>query len=162
MLKLFIFLILSALYAAADDRVEVYATNMDTQANIITAEGEVVVVYQDYYLSAKKAIYNRDSGELELFENIHATQGENIRFLGQYAKLNIAQKERTFKPFYMLEQSADVWLSGANGYSKESDIDIKSGVMSGCDPNNPLWKMEFTSSEYNTDTMWLNLYNARI
>ncbi|MEK6660231.1 MAG: LPS-assembly protein LptD, partial [Campylobacterota bacterium] len=162
MLKLFIFLIVFAVYAAGNDKVEVYATKMDTTDNIITAEGEVVVVYQDYYLSAKRAIYNRNSGELELFENIRAAQGENIKLLGEYAKLNIAEKERTFKPFYMLEQKSDVWLSGAKGYAKDTDVNVKSGVMSGCDPNNPLWKMEFTSSDYDTDTMWLNLYNARI
>jgi len=162
MLKLFIFLIIFAVYAAGNDRVEVYATKMDTKDNIIIAEGEVVVVYQDYYLSAKRAIYDRNSGELELFGNIRAAQGENIQLLGEYAKLNIAEKERTFKPFYMLEQKSDVWLSGAKGYAKDADVNVKSGVMSGCDPNNPLWKMEFTSSDYNTDTMWLNLYNARI
>ena len=162
MLKLLITIAMLALSLLGNERVEVYATSIDTKDNILSAEGEVVVVYQDYYLSAKKALYDKNSGELELFENIHATQGENVRFLGEYAKLNIAQKERTFEPFYMLEQSADVWLSGTKGRSKESDIDVNSGMMSGCDPNNPLWKMEFTSSDYNTDSMWLNLYNARI
>lgn len=163
MLKLLLLLAIFTLYAVADDRaVEVYATSMSTQGDIVKADGEVVVIYQDYFLSAKRAIYNKESGELELFENISATQGSNVRFLGQYAKLNIAQKERSFKPFYMLEERSEVWLSGAESYSKESDIDIRSGVMSGCDPNNSLWKMEFTSSEYNTETMWLNLYNARI
>ncbi|MDD5400798.1 MAG: LPS-assembly protein LptD [Sulfurimonas sp.] len=162
MLKLFIFLIIFAVYAAGDNRVEIYATKMDTKDNIITAEGEVVIVYQDYYLSAKRAIYDRNSGELELFENIRASQGVNIKLLGEYAKLNIAEKERTFKPFYMLEKKSDVWLSGVKGYAKDTDINVKSGLMSGCDPNNPLWKMEFTSSDYDTDTMWLSLYNARI
>lgn len=162
MLKLFLFLTIFALYAWGEARVEVYATQMDTKDNIITAAGEVAVVYQDYYLSAKRIRYDKNSGELELFENIHAIQGESMKFLGDYAKLNIAQKERTFKPFYMLEESSDVWLSGAKGYAKDTQIDVTSGVMSGCDSNNPLWKMEFTSSSYDTDSMWLNLYNARI
>lgn len=165
MFKLFIFLIIFITHLIGDDikdKVEVYATTMETKDNIVTAGGEVVVVYQDYHLSAKRAIYDRNSGELELFGNIRASQGENIKLLGEYAKLNIAKKERTFKPFYMLEKTSDVWLSGANSYAKDIEVEVESGVMSGCDPNNPLWKIEFTSSEYNTDTMWLNLYNARI
>ena len=162
MLKLFIFFILLVTYIVGDDRVEVYATTMDTKDNIVMADGEVVVIYQDYHLTAKRATYNRESGELELFGNIRATQGESIKLLGEYAKLNIAQKERLFKPFYMLEQTSNVWLSAAEGYSKDGNLSIKSGVMSGCDPNKPLWKMEFTSSDYNSETMWLNIYNARI
>jgi LPS-assembly protein len=165
MFKLFIFLILFVTYVVGEDvndRVEVFATTMDTKDNIVTADGEVVVVYKDYQLSAKRARYDRNNGELELFGNIRASQGENIKLLGEYAKLNIANKERTFRPFFMLEKTSDVWLSGDNGYAKDKDVEVTSGVMSGCDPNNPLWKMEFTSSEYNTDTMWLNLYNARL
>lgn len=145
-----------------DDKVEIYATSMDTKNNVVVADGEVVVIYRDYILNAKKAIYDRNTANLELFGNIRANQGSNIKLLGEYARLNIAQKERVFKPFYMLEQTADVWLSGDEGRAKDVDVDIISGVTSGCDPNNPLWKMEFTSSDYNTDTMWLNLYNTRI
>lgn len=162
MLKLLLFLTIIATYIAADDKVEVYATSMDTKDNIVTADGEVVVIYQDYQLSAKKAVYDRNNGELELFGNIRANQGDNVKLLGEYAKLNIAKKERTFKPFYMLEQTSDVWISGDGSYAKDVEVDVDTGVMSGCDPNDPIWKMEFTSSDYNTDTMWLNLYNARI
>lgn len=163
MSKAVLFLLFFAASVWADDaKVEVFATTMDTQENIVTANGDVVVIYQDYHLSAKKARYDRNSGDLELFGNIAASQGENIKLLGEYAKLNIANKERTFQPFFMLEKTSDVWLSGDEGYAKDTDVEVTSGVMSGCDPNNPLWKMEFTSSEYNTDTMWLNLYNTRI
>lgn len=162
MFKLLILFIIAVASVGADDRVEVYATTMETKDNIVIAEGDVVVIYHDYHLRAKRAIYNRNSGELELFENIRATQGESIKLLGEYAKLNIAQKERMFKPFYMLEKKSDVWISGGESHSKDNNLNLKSGVVSGCDPNNPLWKMEFTSSDYNTDTMWLNLYNARI
>lgn len=146
----------------AGEKVEIYAAKMDTKDNIVTADGDVVVVYQDYQISAKKAIYDRDNSDLELFGNIRASKGENIRLLGEYARLNLAKKEREFKPFYMLEQTADVWLSGSKSTAKEEKVDVTGGVMSGCDPNDPLWKMEFSSSDYNTDTMWLNLYNARI
>jgi len=143
-------------------KVEVYATSMDTKDNVVTAKDDVVVVYKDYHLSAKKAIYDRNTGLLELFENVRATKGDNIQILGDYAKLNIAQKERSFKPFYMLEKTSNVWMSGCESYAKDMEVNIKSGVMSGCDQNDPFWTMEFSSADYNTDTMWLDLYNARI
>jgi LPS-assembly protein len=161
MFKFFLFFIILTSFLNGDDKVEIYATTMDTKDNIVKAHGEVVVIYQDYHLSAQRAIYNKNSGELELFENIHATKGNNIKLLGSYAKLNIAKKERTFRPFYMVEQTSNVWISGAKSFANDVKVEIDSGVMSGCDPNDPLWKMEFSSSDYNTDTMWLNLYNAK-
>ena len=162
MFKFFLFFIILTSLLNGDDKVEVYATTIDTKNNVVKARGEVVVIYQDYHLSAQRAVYDRNSGELELFGNIRAAKGDNIKLLGDYAKLNIAEKERTFKPFYMLEQDSNVWISGSKSFAKDVEIEIESGVMSGCNPNDPLWTMEFSSADYNTDTMWLELYNARI
>jgi len=49
---------------------------------------------------------------LELFGNVRVTQGENYKILGKYARLNIKEKTREFKPFYMLEKTSKVWMSG--------------------------------------------------
>ena len=173
MFKLLIFVLLSSLvsvYATGlvkNEKVEVYSTSMDTKDNIIKAYGEVIVVYKDYHLSADKAVYNKNTGILELFDNVIANQSGkngNGQLLGDYAKLNISQKERSFKPFYMIQEvgSEELWISGCESVAKDVDVDIKSGVLSGCNPVDPLWTMEFSSAEYNTDSMWLDLYNARI
>jgi len=146
----------------ADSKVEIYATSMDSQNNIVEAYNGVTVVYKDYFLTAKKAKYNRNNGVLELFGNVRATKGKNYKFLGKYAKLDISKKERTFKPFFMLEKKSQVWISADEGCAKDKDYDIESGVLSGCDPNDPLWKLQFSSSDYNSDDMWLSLYNTRI
>ena len=162
MFKLFYYLLLLVSLLQANDKVEIYATSLETKDNLVHADGEVVVIYQDYYLNANRAIYDKSSGLLELFDNVRATHGKDYKILGNYAKLNISKKERTFKPFFMLEKQSNVWLSAKSGCSQDIDIDIESGILSGCNPNNPLWKMEFTSSEYNTEDKWLNLYNTRI
>ena len=162
MYKLLILLLIAITVVNADEKVEIYATSVDTQGSIVSATGDVAVVYQGYYLSASKAIYNRESGELELFENVRANQGNEYKLLGNHAKLNIKNKEKSFQPFYMLEKSSQVWISGDSCKAKGSDFDIESGVVSGCNPTDPLWKIEFSSSDYNTDSKWLNLYNARL
>lgn len=158
---LYIFILLFSLLNA-DDKVEIFAASMDSKNNIVKASGDVVVVYKDYQISAKRAIYNRDSGELELFDNIRASQGIKYQLLGNYAKLNIQKKEKSFKPFFMLDKKSQAWISADEGCAVDKDFDIDSGVMSGCDPTNPLWTMEFTSSNYNSDSKWLNLYNTVI
>ena len=146
----------------ASDKVEIYANSLTSQDNIVKVRGGVTVVYKDYFLTAKEATYNKDTGDLELVDNIRVSFKENYRILGNYAKLNIQRKEKLFKPFYMLEKSSNVWMSGVEGSAKDKDITIQSGVISGCNQLNPLWKMEFSSSYYNADSKWIDLYNTTL
>ena len=146
----------------ASDKVEIFASTLNIDGDIIKAEDGVVVSYKDYLLSSKSAVYNKKNGDLELFGNIKATYFDGYRVLGNYARLNIIKKEKLFKPFYILDKKTDVWISAKEGCSKDKYIDIKSGIVSGCNQNNPLWKMEFSSSDYNSQTKWLNLYNTTL
>ncbi|MFT5661032.1 MAG: LPS-assembly protein [Sulfurimonas sp.] len=162
MYKLLFLFFLTLLNISANEKIEIYATKVETKDGIVNASGDVAVVYKGYYLSASKAIYNKNTGELELIDDVRANQGNEYKLLGNHAKLNIKTKEKSFQPFYMLEKESKVWISGDSCKAKDNDFDIASGVVSGCNPNDPLWKIEFSSSEYNTESKWLNLYNARL
>jgi len=159
------FLLLSLLYcscAFAGDKVEIYASSLSSQDNTIEADGGVTVIYKEYFLTADRARYNKNTGDLELFDNIRANHAGKYKILGKYARLNLAKKERVFQPFYMIDNSSQVWMSGAKGSTKNDNIDLKKGIVSGCNPIDPLWTMEFSSSDYNAKTKWLNLYNTRL
>jgi len=158
---LFLFLFLCA-YAFAGDKIEIYASKLTSGHDTVNASGGVSVIYKDYVLTADRARYDKKTGELELFDNIRANHAGKYKVLGKYAKLNIAKKERFFQPFYMVDKRSDVWMSGNEGKANEDEIDISSGVVSGCNPLDPLWTMEFSSSDYNTESMWINLYNMRL
>ena len=159
-LLIFLLFLFSLSLHAEDKKIEIYAGDLITQHNIIKISKEVTVVYGDYILVAKRATYNKNTGELELFEDVKVINKNKYKILGKYAKLNIKKKKRTFKPFYLLDNASQVWLSGDKGCALNKDIDISSGVVSGCDPKNPLWQIEFSSSDYNSKTKWLNIYNA--
>ena len=146
----------------AGDKIEIYATSMESKDSIVYAKDGVSVVYKDYYLTADSAIYNRKTGDLELIGNVRVSSQNKYKILGDKAKLNLAKKERVFKPFFMLENESEIWISADEGCGKNQDLDIKSGIISGCDPIDPLWKIEFSSSSYNTDSKWLQLYSARM
>ncbi len=161
MLKLLLFLFIFILSLYGEDKVEIYSSNLQTQDQIVTATGGVTVVYKEYFVTANRAIYNRTSGDLELFDNIRVYNGLKYKILGEYAKLNIAKKERSFAPFYMRDEKTDLWMSARNGETKDTLINIDSGTLSGCDPFHPKWKMEFSSLDHDTAKKWTNIYNAR-
>ena len=162
MLKLVLFFLLFSTYVFGVERVEIYATKMDSKENTVYAHGEVNVIYKDYFISAEEAKYDRKSGDLELFKNIRITQGKSYKIIGAYARMNIKDKTREFKPFYMLEKQSNTWISGKKSVAINKDLDVESGMLSGCDPIDPLWKMQFSSSTYDQNSKWLNLYNTRL
>ena len=162
MLKFLLYISLTIITVLNASKVEIYAPSLSSEKGIVHIDGGIAVTYEEYLLTANRAVYNKGTGDLELFDNIRATYKDNYRILGNYAKLNIKKKEKIFKPFYMLEKSSNVWISGDEGCSQDKDIQIKAGIISGCNQNNPLWKMEFSSSDYNSDSKWINLYNTTL
>ncbi|QOP46331.1 LPS-assembly protein LptD [Sulfurimonas paralvinellae] len=155
-----LFLLFVSLHAG--DKVEIYASKLTSHDEVVSAAGGVSVIYKDYVITADRARYDKKTGELELFENIRANSAGKYKVLGKYARLNLAKKEKLFRPFYMIDNKSDVWMSGDEGKADNAEIDISSGVVSGCNPIDPLWTMEFSSSDYNTESKWINLYNMRL
>jgi len=159
--KLLLFLLILVV-SVESKQIEVFASQVSASGNTLYAEGDVVVLYDDIYLSAQRAVLDKNSSDIELFGHIFAMQGSDLNFLGDYAHLNLNASTREFSPFYLYEKSFDVWLSTANANANPNKIDLKSGILSGCDPKKPLWKILFSSADYNLQSKWVNAYNARL
>lgn len=144
------------------NRVELYATTIDSNGSVLHASGDVLVLFEDQYLSADRISYDREKGELELFDNIVVMQGSDYFGLGEYAHYNLQQKDRTLTPFYLTDRESQVWLSCEKAHALDRDFELESGVMSGCNPTDPLWTVHFSSSDFNSESKWLNIYNARL
>ena len=157
----FVLLVCFGLYGEnGQKKIEIFATEFKSKGDILYLSNGVTIVYGDYILNSKRAKYDKNTKILELFGNIKVTSHNKYKILGKYAKLDLKNKTREFKPFFMLERESDVWLSSECSNIDKKYIDIDSGVVSGCDPIDPLWQIEFSSSSYHRDTKWLNLYNA--
>jgi LPS-assembly protein len=157
-----ILLIFVSVSGASEDRVEIYAASIESNATHLMAKGSVMVIYKDHYLSATEATYDREHKILELFGNITAMQGSVYHALGEYAKMDIDKEERIFAPFYMIDKSSKVWMSTAQAKGEGKSFTLGEGMISGCNPNDPLWKIYYSSSDYNSQTRWMNVYNARL
>lgn len=162
----YLLLVLSTLLLAVEgptgDRVEMFATRIDSNDTTIHAYDDVIVLHDDEYLSAREATYDREAEVLELFGNITMMRGADHYAIGEHATYHLKDKERDIAPFYMTDKKSQVWLSCGSVHAKEELFDLESGMLSGCEPNDPLWKLYFSSSDYDTQTKWLNLYNIRL
>ena len=162
MFKFFFSLLLLTLSLFGADKVDIYASKMVSKGEMVEASDGVTVTYKSYIITADRLLYNRKSSELELFNNIRVSNGAKYKMLGKYAKLNIAKKEKFFKPFFMLDKKTNLWMSANDGKEKDTLLTIHSGTLSGCNPLSPKWKIEYSSLNYNSEDKWTNVYNARL
>jgi len=145
----------------AKDHVEFYAKDVNQEGSKITAEGDVFIIFEDVYMTADRATYDKNSTELELFGNVVTLKGSEYQMMGEHVKLNMKNKKREIAPFFMIEKESKLWVSAQKTSTCEETFNIEQGVVSGCNPDNPMWEIYFSSSDYNEETKWLNLYNAR-
>jgi len=160
MLRFLLLLALVLTALRADRQIEFFATRLDSNLSGVHATGDVLVLYQDYYLSAKEAYYDRNTSTLELFGNIVAMEGSDYFAMGDYVRLDVAKKSREFSPFFMLDRHTDVWMSSLCSGAEDKDFKVDKGMISGCDPNDPLWVLYFSSADFDSETRWMNVYNA--
>ncbi|MDP1785052.1 MAG: LPS assembly protein LptD [Sulfuricurvum sp.] len=145
-----------------EDRVELFGLNADTNGSVVTAYGNPVMTYQDKILTAERLSYDRNSSIVEAEGNVSVFQKATYHVISDYSKVNMDTDARQSKPFYMIDHQTGLWVSTAQSDACESQIDLSSGMVSGCNSTDPLWKIRFSSADYNTDKMWMNLYNARL
>ncbi len=162
----YLLLVLSTALLAAEepkgDRVEIFATSIDSNETTLHAYDDVIVLHDDQYLSANEAIYDREKEELELIGNITVMQGADYYAIGEYAKYDLTTQAQNISPFYMTDKKSKVWMSCSEVQSKGDLLDLDGGMLSGCDPDDPLWELYFSSLDYDKETKWLNIYNARL
>lgn len=161
MLRAFLLFISITLALFAADQVEFYAKKLYNENSKVVAEGDVLVIYQGSYITADKATYDKNSTELELFGNVVVLKGSEYQLLGEHVKFNMQDKNREISPFYMLEKETKLWISAQKTSTCKDTFNIEKGIVSGCNPDDPMWEIYFSSSDYNETTKWINLYNAR-
>lgn len=149
-------------YLWGSERVELFGTLADANGSKAHIVGNPVAAYQDQLLSAQELFYDRNTSIVEAYGNVNAYKAGQYHAISDYSKLNIDEDTRYSKPYYMIDQLSGVWMSTAEATGCQNEISLESGMVSGCDSNDPLWKIRFSSADYDTEAMWVNLYNARL
>ncbi|MEW5831545.1 MAG: LPS assembly protein LptD [Campylobacterota bacterium] len=144
------------------DRVELVGTHADMNGSTAYAGGNPVMLYQDQIMSAEEMFYDKNTTVVEAKGSVNVFKANQYHIISDYARYNLTTDKRYSKPYYMLDQASGNWLSTEEAEACENEIDLSSGAVSGCESTDPLWKIRFSSANYDTEAMWLNLFNARL
>ncbi|MDD3596874.1 putative LPS assembly protein LptD, partial [Sulfuricurvum sp.] len=145
-----------------NDRVELYGTAADANGSLAHADGDPVILYQDQILSADKLTYDNNTSVIEATGSVNVFKGGQYHVISDYSRVDLLNDTYFAKPYYMFDQVSEAWMSTEEAQGCKNEIDLSSGAVSGCNSADPLWKIRFSSADYDTDAMWVNLYNARL
>lgn len=162
MRKTFFLSVVSASVVLGGEQVEIFTSQVDVNGSVVNATTHPTLIYQDQILSAETIAYDRNSSVVEAFGHVNAFKSGQYHAISEYSRLNLDKDTRYSKPYYALDTSSGVWMSTDEATGCKNTIDLASGMVSGCDSTDPLWTLHFTSADYNTEAMWVNIYNAQL
>ena len=153
---------MQTLYAEDEkNKIEVTAKHLDTTETTVKATDGVVVYYQDSVIKASSAFYDKKTKLLVLDGNV-----EMIGYMGtkehiKHLEIQTETKEVTFEELFFVSEN-DVWLFSDTAKRHEGNYTFGRSMLSSCDVNDPLWKMAFSHSLYDSEEKYMKVYDAKV
>ncbi len=161
MLRVFLLLIFSICFLDAQMRnVELLADNVKKDGNFVRASGGVVVYAQSYFITARRAVYDEISGDLELFDDVSVISEDSDSIKSDYIKLNIQDRKGDFRSFFIYNNQKDVWIDCKSASLDKKFYMTKNSIISSCNAQEPDWKIAFSKGRLDKKTRFLQLYNV--
>ena len=144
------------------EKLQLVAKDVDTKNNIITAVGDVVAYSPTYYLSSDKMVYDKDREILELFDNVLIIKDNKIQTQSNYAYVDMKNDIINQDPVFLMDNSSNIWSNSKEANKDKDLITLEDSILSSCDCIDPIWSIRSSSSDYDTEAMWMNTYNPRL
>ena len=144
------------------EKLQLVAKDVDTKNNIITAAGDVVAYSPTYYLSSDKMVYDKDKEILELFDNVLIIKDNKIQTQSNYAFVDMKNDIINQDPVFLMDNTSNIWSNSKEANKDKDVITLENSILSSCDCIDPIWSIRSSSSDYDTEAMWMNTYNPRL
>ena len=150
------------LSAASDKgKIEITAKHVDSVENIVTAKDNVVVYYEDSVIKASSATYDKSKKLLVLDGDIEMIGYKGTKEHSNHIEIYTDTQEVTFDELFLMSQN-DVWLFTEDAHKKDTNYTLGTSVISSCDITDPLWKMSFSRSFFDSEAQYMKIYNAKM
>ena len=161
-LLIFSITVLSAESFMQDNYLQIVAQDLETKKDVVTANGNVLVYSKNYYITANKLIYDKNSTKLELFGDVNIVKNDETASFSQYLFIDVKNELKTIKPMLLLDKKSKLWFNSSNAKNTQDYFELENSTLSSCDCKDPAWSIGFSSGDYNTSKKWINTYNATL
>ncbi len=164
-LSFFMALSLSAtlLYASGDEtgNIEVTAKHVEGTNTTLFARDGVVVYYRDSVIHADKAVYNKETHQLVLDGHVEMIGYKGTKEHTSHMEINTKTDKVVFKELFFTNEN-DIWLLTNDAMRTKAVYTFGTSMLSSCDINDPLWKMLFSRSIYDSQAQYMKIYDASL
>jgi len=143
------------------NKIEVSAKHVESTKTTVTAKDGVVVYYQDSVIRADTASYNKETKILVLDGRVEMIGYQGTKEHTDHMEIDTQTNEVKFEKLFFASQN-DIWLYSDKARRSEGNYTLGNSVLSSCDANDPLWKMAFERSHYDSEEEYMKVYNAKI
>jgi len=164
MLRFFALLLLFIVTLCAEgigEQVEVVAKTVKSTKTTVSGSGGVVVYYGDSIIKSNSAIYNRQSKLLVLDGKVEMIGYRGSKGHMSHLELDTQNDEVIFKDLFLVSKN-DVWIYANDAHRLDGNYTFGKSILSSCDANNPLWKMTFEKSKYDSINEYMKVYDAKV
>lgn len=141
---------------------QLLAKDINTKDNKIIANGDVVIFSNNYYLKAKKVIYDKKSETFELFDDVLILKDNNLQTQSNYALVNMKNDSFDQSPVFILEKNNNLWMNAKSSKKTSKDIKLSQTVFSSCDCIDPVWSVKVSEASIDTQNKWVHAYHPRL
>ena len=157
------FILFSVLLHAEEEhnKIEVTAKHLDSTKTTVTGKDGVVVYYQDAVIKADRASYNKETKILVLDGKVEMIGYNATKEHTDHMEIDTQTNEVNFEKLFFASQN-DIWLYSDKARRSEGNYTLGNSVLSSCAANDPLWKMAFERSHYDSKDEYMKLYNTKM
>lgn len=149
-------------FVYGNEQVNILANTVVTNDNSLVATGDVLIYSKNYYITARKVIYDKKLQTFELFDNVVIIKNNITQLQSNYAFLDLPNNIMNQNPGFILDRGSNLWID-TKDFSKKNNIFIlNNSVISSCDCIDPAWSLRFSSGSYDEKNKWIHTYNTRL
>jgi LPS-assembly protein len=157
-----IILSLQILYASTDkNKIEITAKHLESTETTVTAKENVLVYYQDSVIRANSAHFDKTKKLLILDGKIEMIGYHGSKEHSNHMEIYTQTNEVTFDELFLVSKQ-DVWLYSSDVHKQEGNYTLGASMLSSCDVSDPLWKMLFERSSYDSEAHYMKVYDAKV
>ncbi len=141
---------------------EFLADDVEYDKAQIIGKGNVTIINLDYFVTANKAIYDTQTGEITLIDSVNAYKGNSLYLKAQKVKIKIQEDYSFLEPFYLQELQSGLWVDSKSAEFDGSVYQLEDATLSACSVHNPIWKIQASQGEYDANKEWLKVWHPRL
>lgn len=141
---------------------ELLADEVKSENNVIHAIHNAVMINPDLYTIADVIKYDIENKKVYAEGEVRIYRGGTLLVRTHSASFELDEHYGILEPLYLQDTTSGMWVNAISGSSKKGVYGFKKAIISGCQVQSPIWRMEASSGSYNAEKQRVSLWNPRV